>query len=180
MGRHALIVEDDADAARMVAALVSAQGFSAATAHSLLDARRQLESKPPDVLLLDLHLPDGDGLALLQDENVKLNSEVVLITGHASLESSIQALRLGASDYLVKPVSATQLQRTLSRVIRPSILRDEADKLMQGLARTGRFGLLVGRSAQMEQVYRQVARVAATSVTVFISGESGTGKELAA
>jgi two-component system response regulator AtoC len=180
MGRHALIVEDDADAARMVAALVSAQGFSAATAHSLLDARRELQARQPDVLLLDLHLPDGDGLALLQDEGVKLNSEVVLITGHASLESSIQALRLGASDYLVKPVSATQLQRTLSRVIRPSILREESDKLIQGVARTGRFGLLVGRSAPMEEVYRQIARVAATSVTVFISGESGTGKELAA
>src|SRR4051812_29127684 len=153
MGRHALIVEDDADAARVVAALVSAQGFSAATAHSLNDARRQLEARTPDVLLLDLHLPDGDGLALLQDESVTLNSEVVLITGHASLESSIQALRLGASDYLVKPISASQLQRTLSRVIRPSILRDEADKMMKDVAQGGRFGLLVGRSKAMQLVY---------------------------
>src|SRR3982750_2139074 len=150
---HALIVEDDADAARMVAALVSAQGFSAATAHSLLDARRELQARQPDVLLLDLHLPDGDGLALLQDEGVKLNSEVVLITGHASLESSIQALRLGASDYLVKPVNLKQLQGILSRVMRPSALQAELASLTAEWETNGHFGPLWGRSPPMRRLY---------------------------
>ncbi|HUR88040.1 MAG TPA: sigma-54 dependent transcriptional regulator [Ramlibacter sp.] len=177
---HALIVDDDADAARMVAALVSAQGFTAETAHTLRDARRQLARLHPDVVLLDLQLPDGDGITLLREEPLIADSEVVLITGRPSLESSIEALRYGASDYLVKPVSAGQLQGTLSRVMRPSILRAEAQALMRDVDSDGRFAELVGRSPAMRRVYEQIARVAGTSVSVLINGESGTGKELAA
>jgi two-component system response regulator AtoC len=177
---HALIVEDDADSARMMAALVGAEGFSAATAHSLGEARRQMAMQQPDLVLLDLLLPDGNGMSLLDEQDLIGNSEVVLMTGHASLETSIQALRYGAADYLIKPVSAKQLQSILSRVTKPSVLRAEVDSLNENLQRTGRFGHLVGRSEPMRRVYEQIARVAGTSVTVFITGESGTGKELVA
>jgi DNA-binding NtrC family response regulator len=177
---HALIVDDDADSARMAAALVSAQGFSAETAYSLRDARRQLAAQQPDVVLLDLELPDGDGISLLRESELVADSEVVLVTGHASLESSIQALRYGASDYLLKPLSASQLQGTLSRLMRPSFLRTEARLLMREVDESGRFAELVGRSPVMRHVYEQITRVASTSVTVLISGESGTGKEVAA
>jgi two-component system response regulator AtoC len=177
---HALIVEDDADSARMMAALVANEGFSAATALTLRDARRQLALQQPDVVLLDLHLPDGNGMALLDDDLLIGNSEVVLMTGHASLETSIQALRYGAADYLIKPVSAKQLQSILSRVMKPSVLQAEVKTLHEDLQRTGRFGHLVGKSGPMKSVYEQIARVAGTSVTVFIAGESGTGKELVA
>jgi two-component system response regulator AtoC len=177
---HALIVEDDADSARMMAALVGEQGFSAATARSLHDARKQLAMQQPDVVLLDLRLPDGNGMSLLDDPKLIGNSEVVLMTGHASLETSIQALRYGAADYLIKPVSAKQLQSILSRVTRPSVLRAEVETMNEEFQRTGRFGHLVGKSEPMKRVYEQVARVAGTSVTVFVSGESGTGKELVA
>lgn len=177
---HALIVEDDADAARMMAQLVSNEGFSAATAQSLREARRQLALQQPDVVLLDLRLPDGSGMALLDDPELIGNSEVVLMTGHATLETSIQALRYGAADYLVKPVSAKQLHGILSRVMKPSVLKDEVRSLHRDLQRTGRFGHLVGTSSAMTRVYEQVARVAGTSVTVFVTGESGTGKELVA
>ncbi len=177
---HALIVEDDADSARMMAALVTTEGFSAATARSLDDARRQMALQQPDLVLLDLRLPDGNGMSLLDEQDLIGNSEVVLMTGHASLETSIQALRYGAADYLVKPVSAKQLQSILSRVTRPSVLRAEVDTLTEDLRRTGRFGHLVGRSEPMQGVYEQIARVAGTSVTVFVTGESGTGKELVA
>ena len=177
---HALIVEDDADSARMMATLVANEGFSAATAQSLRDARRQIALQQPDVVLLDLRLPDGNGMALLDDPELLGNSEVVLMTGHATLETSIQALRYGAADYLIKPVSAKQLQSILSRVMKPSVLHAEVRTLHEDLLRTGRFGHLVGVSEPMKLVYEQIARVAGTSVTVFISGESGTGKELVA
>src|SRR4051812_7151408 len=177
---HALIVEDDADSAQMMAALVGAQGFSAATARSLRDARRQMAMQQPDLVLLDLRLPDGNGMSLLDEQSLIGNSEVVLMTGHASLETSIQALRYGAADYLIKPVSAKQLQSILSRVTKPSVLRAEVDTLNDDLQRSGRFGHLVGKSDPMKHVYEQIARVAGTSVTVFIAGESGTGKELVA
>jgi DNA-binding NtrC family response regulator len=177
---HALIVEDDAESARMVAALVSAQGFSAAMAGSLRDARRQLATQPPDVVLLDIHLPDGNGITLLRDEELVADSEVVLMTGQPSLESSIEALRHGASDYLLKPISSAQLQGVLARAMRPAQLRADAGARMGEVENSARFMHLVGRSAAMRHVYSQIARVAATSVAVFITGDSGTGKELAA
>ena len=184
MSGHALIVEDDADAACMVAALVAGQGYSAATALSLQDARKQLALQPADLLLLDLRLPDGNGLSLLDEQDLVGAPEIVLMTGHASLETSIAALRHGALDYLIKPVSAGQLQGTLARVLKPAQREAAASAVQQTLrhevARSGRFGHLVGRSDSMRRVYEQVARVAGTSVTVFITGESGTGKELVA
>jgi DNA-binding NtrC family response regulator len=177
---HALIVEDDSDAAKMMAALVASDNFTVATAHNLGDARRQLVLQPPDIVLLDLQLPDGSGMSLFDDPELLAQSEVVLITGHASLDTSIQALRLGAADYLVKPVSAKQLHGILSRVMRPSALKAELATMSAKWKDTGTFGHLWGRSLSMQRVYEQISRVAGTAVTVFITGESGTGKELVA
>ena len=123
---HALIVDDDADAAETMATLIANEGFTVATAGSLRDARRQMALQEPDIVLLDLMLPDGSGMELFDDAKQLPNAEVVLITGHASLETSIQALRLGAADYLVKPMNLKQLQGVLSRVTKPSALKAES------------------------------------------------------
>jgi len=105
---------------------------------------------------------------------------LVLMTGQASLETSIRALRIGAADYLVKPINPQHLKGLLSRLIAPSQLRAELDEVQELWRETGRFGHLIGRSQPMQRVYRQISRVAGTAVTVFIHGESGTGKELVA
>ncbi|WP_284616668.1 sigma-54-dependent transcriptional regulator [Aquabacterium humicola] len=180
MAQHALIVDDDVDAADMLAALVEGERFTVAIAHSLAEARKQVLLHPPDIVLLDLQLPDGSGMALFDDAQLIARSEIVLITGHASLESSIQALRLGAADYLIKPITLKHLRGVLSRVTSPQKLRAEVDDLTAGLAESGHFGGLWGRSAPMRRVYQQISRVAGTGVTVFITGESGTGKEVVA
>jgi DNA-binding NtrC family response regulator len=177
---HALIVEDETDVAEMMAALIASEGFTAATAHTLRDARRQLAMQEPDLVLLDLMLPDGSGMDLFKEPESLANTEVVLITGHASLETSIQALRLGAADYLIKPFNIKQLQGILSRVTRPSALKAELADMATELEKSGRFGHMYGRSQPMQRVYAQVSRVAGTAVTVLITGESGTGKEVAA
>jgi two-component system response regulator AtoC len=177
---HALIVEDDADSAETMAALIASQGFTVAIARTLRDARRQVILQLPDLVLLDLQLPDGSGMDLFQDNQLVANSEIVLITGHASLESSIQALRMGAADYLVKPVNLKQLQGILSRVMRPSALQAELASLTAEWETNGHFGHLWGRSPPMRRIYEQIARVAVTAVSVFITGESGTGKEVVA
>jgi DNA-binding NtrC family response regulator len=177
---HALIVDDEADSAETMAMLIANEGFTVATAGSLRDARRQMALQEPDIVLLDLVLPDGNGMELFQDAKALPNTEVVLITGHASLETSIQALRLGAADYLVKPMSLKQLQGVLSRVTKPSALKAEVVDLQTGLERDGHFGQLWGKSPSMRRVYEQISRVASTSVTVFITGESGSGKEVVA
>jgi two-component system response regulator AtoC len=175
-----LLVDDDSDAAETLAMLIANEGFTVATAGSLRDARRQIALQEPDIVLLDLMLPDGSGMELFNDAKQLANTELVLITGHASLETSIQALRLGAADYLVKPMSLKQLQGVLSRVTKPSALKAAAGDLQSVLEEEGHFGALWGRAAPMRKIYQQIVRVAATNVSVFITGESGTGKEVVA
>jgi DNA-binding NtrC family response regulator len=177
---HVLIVEDDADSARMMAALVSKEGFSAAIAPTLQAARRMIAMQMPQVILLDLQLPDGLGLSLCEDAELTGRCEIVLMTAHASLETSIRALRLGAVDYLIKPVNPGHLRGILARRMPPSVLQAELGTLRAGWEATGRFGQMTGRSEPMQRVYEQVASVAGTAISVFITGESGTGKELVA
>ncbi|MDG0854244.1 sigma-54-dependent transcriptional regulator [Roseateles puraquae] len=177
---HALVVDDDHDSAASLRELIAGEQFTVAVAHNLRDARRQIALQQPDILLLDLRLPDGNGMDLLADPKLVANSEVVLCTGHANLETSIQALRLGAADYLVKPVNLTQLQGVLSRIMKPAALQAEVQGLTANLDETGHFGHLWGRSPPMKRIYEQISRVAGTSVSVFITGESGTGKEVVA
>ena len=177
---HTLIVEDDKDAAQMLAALVAREGHSVSSAGSLASARQLLAMHQPDLLLLDVHLPDGSGFELFENAELLSDTEVVLITGQASMETSIKALRLGAADYLVKPVNPAHIKGLLSRLIRPSQLRAELAEIMQLWRQTGNFGQLIGETSGMQAVFQQIARVAGTAVTVFLHGESGTGKELVA
>jgi DNA-binding NtrC family response regulator len=177
---HALIVDDDVDSADTLRELVAAERFSVAVAHNLRDARKQIALQQPDIVLLDLQLPDGTGMDLFNDAQLLANSEVVLITGHASLETSIQALRLGAADYLIKPINMRHLQGVLSRFMKPAALKAEVADLSANIARSGHFGQLWGTSEPMLKVYEQISRVAGTGVTVFVTGESGTGKEVVA
>jgi two-component system, NtrC family, response regulator AtoC len=177
---HVLVIDDDSDSAETLAMLVATEGLTVATAGSLRDARRQMALQTPDLVLLDLVLPDGNGLELLEDTRSMPQTEVVLVTGHASLDTSIQALRRGAVDYLVKPVAPQQLQKLLARVGAPCPLHQEAQELEAKLETEGHFGALWGRAPAMRRVYEQVMRVACTNVTVFVTGESGTGKEVVA
>lgn len=177
---HALVVDDDTDSAASLRALIAGENFTVAVAHNLRDARRQIALQQPDILLLDLKLPDGNGMDLLADQQLVANSEVVLVTGHANLETSIQALRLGAADYLVKPINLKQLQGVLSRIMKPAALKAEVEGLAANVATRGHFGHLYGKSEAMQRIYEQISRVAGTGVTVFITGESGSGKEVVA
>jgi two-component system, NtrC family, response regulator AtoC len=177
---HALIVDDDVDSANSLKTLVAAESFTVAVAYNLRDARRQIALQQPDIVLLDLQLPDGNGMDLFSDPQLLANSEVVLITGHASLETVIQALRLGAADYLIKPINLRQLQGVLSRFMKPAALKAEVADMTATVASSGNFGQLWGRAPAMQRVYEQISRVAGTGVTVFITGESGTGKEVVA
>ena len=177
---HVLIVDDEPNSAEMLATVVRGEGFTTAVAGSLREARQQLVMMPAQVVLLDLRLPDGSGMDLFEDTELRGDAEIVLITGHASLETSIQALRLGAADYLTKPVAVAQLKRVLSRLAQPGDLRAEISGMRQEFRTSGRFGKLWGRSEPMHRVYDQIARVAPTVVSVLLVGESGTGKEVVA
>jgi len=177
---HVLIVDDDNNTREALAAFASQEGFTVASAGSIAEARIQLVRQRPDVVLMDLKLPDGSGMDLFDDLEDRTNVETILITGHASIETAVEALRLGASDYLTKPVNIQRLKAVLARVPRSGELRAEIGALRDELRRLGRFGRLVGRSPAMQDVYDRIARVAPTEATVLLLGESGTGKEVVA
>jgi DNA-binding NtrC family response regulator len=177
---HVLIVDDDNNTREALAAFATQEGFTVATAGSVAEARIQLVRQRPDVVLVDLQLPDGTGIDLFDDLEDRTNVETILITGHASVESAVEALRLGASDYLTKPVNIQRLKSVLERVPKSGELRAEIGALRDELRRMGRFGRLVGRSPAMQEVYDKIARVAPTEATVLLLGESGTGKEIVA
>ncbi len=177
---HVLVVDDDANTRDALLALAQAEGFTTAGAGSVQEARIQLGRQRPDVVLMDLRLPDGSGIDLFEELDDPASIETILITGHASIETAVEALRLGASDYLTKPVNVQRLKSALGRVPKSGELRAEIGQLRDELHRLGRFGRLVGRSAPMQVVYDKIARVAPTEATVLLLGESGTGKEIVA
>jgi DNA-binding NtrC family response regulator len=175
----ALVVDDNPDFRASMALLVQREGFAVDEAESLATARERLASHAADVVLIDLGLPDGDGLELVRDEEYA-GAAFVVITGNASIDSAVSALREGAADYLTKPVDRARLKSVLAHVSRQRALRAEVSSLRGELRELGRFGALIGRSKPMQEVYDLIARVAPTSATVFVTGESGTGKELVA
>ncbi|HEV2852918.1 MAG TPA: sigma-54 dependent transcriptional regulator [Thermoanaerobaculia bacterium] len=176
---HALAVDDDPNFLSALAELIEGQGFTTNTACTLRDARAQVSHRTPDVALVDLYLPDGSGIDLLKDLELGASTEVVLMTGHADVESAVQALRLGASDYLTKPLDIGRLKSILANVASVQPAAPSAAPVAE-TPEVGRLGLLLGASPPMQALYEMLNRVAPTDASVFLIGESGTGKDLAA
>jgi len=174
---QALIVDDEPNALSAMAELVEHEGFSTVTAGTLADARAHLAQDKPDVVLVDLMLPDGSGLSLLDEMDPARRAEVILISGHASVDSAIAALRVGVLDYLTKPVDLRRLKTVLANVSRTMAYKEEIGNLRDELRQLGHFGRLIGNSPPMQKVYDLIGKVAPTNATVLLIGESGTGKE---
>ncbi|HYD80475.1 MAG TPA: sigma-54 dependent transcriptional regulator [Paucimonas sp.] len=177
---HVLIVDDDSNTRDALIEITAAEGFTTAIAGSVREAQQQILRRRPDLVLVDIKLPDGSGMDIFKDVDVHATTQLILITGHASVETAVEALRLGASDYLTKPVNLRRLKALLSRVPRTSDLKEEIGALRGELRKLGRFGQMLGAAPVMQKLYNHIARVAPTEATVLLLGESGTGKELAA
>ncbi|OBR49196.1 sigma-54-dependent transcriptional regulator [Paraburkholderia tropica] len=177
---HVLIVDDDAETREALAAAVGEDGLTTAQAGDLREARIQLIRQMPDVVFTDLTLPDGSGTDLFQDLDLRWGVELVVITGHATVETAVDALRNGAIDYLVKPINLQRVKAILNSLPRAGDLKAEIGTLRGELRSMGRFGLMLGNSPVMQDVYDQISRVAPTPASVMLVGESGTGKEVAA
>src|ERR1700687_3308379 len=176
--RHALVVDDDPAILTALADLVEREGFTTTVASTVTDALAVIRTKNPDVVLTDLVLPDGNGIHLLKDLDAA--TQVVLITGHASVDTAVEALLMGASDRLTRPVDVARLKTVLANIARTKQLKEEIGSLRTELRKLGRFGLLIGASPTMQKLYDLIARVAPTEATVLVTGESGTGKDLVA
>ncbi len=177
---HVLIVDDDDNTREALTQLVIAEGFTVAAARDVREGTIQLGRQVPDAILSDLRLPDGSGLDLLRNLDPRHGVRTILMTGHASVDSAVDALRLGVADYLVKPVDIRRLHAVLARIPRTIDLRAHIAQSRRTLDEEGRFGAMVGRSPAMLKLYDEIARVGPTDATVLVIGESGTGKELVA
>jgi two-component system response regulator HydG len=170
-----LLVDDEPDFVAAAIEMVQLHGHTVESAARLEDARRILSSNVPDVLLLDLMLPDGNGLELLEELRDSAVKRVVFITGHPGIKSLIKNLSGPSVSYLTKPIDSRELISLLSEV--------EADDDGAGMEHTveaKHFGLLIGESGPMQAVYQQIEKVARTGSPVLVLGETGTGKELVA
>src|SRR5438105_1087148 len=176
---RALIVDDDLEILKVLRELVEREGFAVTCAPGLKQAREAIAATMPDIVLVDIHLPDGSGLDLL-DGLGPASPEVVLITGEASVETAVEALRRGVADYLTKPVDFARLKAMLGNLARALEMKSEIGTLRTELRKMGRFGRLVGASPPMQKVYDLIGRVARTDAGILITGETGTGKEVVA
>ena len=174
---HLLIVDDDASTLASLARAFRLAGHQATVCDNAARALELLKSQPFDMLLSDVVMPGKDGLALLEDlRNLGISLPVVMVSGQASIEMAVRATRLGAVDFLEKPLSTDKLLLTVENVLKLKRLEDENRELRQ---RVGKHSIVYSGEA-MQRLMAQVERVAASEARVCIMGETGTGKELIA
>jgi two-component system nitrogen regulation response regulator NtrX len=171
-----LVIDDDSALRKVCLDLLSARGYRALGAASVGDGLRAFAERAPSAVLLDLKLPDGTGLDVLRELlRRSAATPVIVISGLGSVSDAVEAMRLGAAEYLEKPVGRERLYEVLERTLSPRGPLEEPASADGG----PRYGM-VGRSEPMQRVYQLVEMVAPTRARVLISGERGTGKELVA
>ncbi len=171
-----LLIEDDRTLSRLLAMQLAAEGYRVSTANDAGTARELAEREDPSLTLLDVRLPDRDGLELLPF--LCERCPVIVLTAFGSIDQAVAAIKQGAQDYLVKPVRPEVLKLSVRRALETAELRRSYDYLKREIR--AREGGMVGASTAMAELERSIALVAPTDTTVLLLGESGTGKELAA
>lgn len=178
--RKILLVEDVLSMSMLFTKHLEAAGIHAMAVEDLASARVAQSKDNFDLLLLDLNLPDGDGLAYLEElRGTPMETPAIVITADASLNNAVRAMKLGALDYLVKPFSESRLVTTVNNTLERVQLRRQVETLRHE-TQDGAFYDFIGNSVAMQKVYRTIENVAPSKATVFITGASGTGKELCA
>jgi DNA-binding NtrC family response regulator len=176
-----LIVEDDEDYRKTVTRWFLRRGYRVQEASTADDALDRFQRQQFHVGVFDLRMPGKSGLELLQQiKELSPETEVVLLTGEGTIETAVEAMKLGALDYLLKPFPLTELESVVQRAAETSTLRKENRQLKALLQRSQGKLDMIGRSAPMQEVFRLIERAGPTDKAIVIQGESGTGKELVA
>jgi DNA-binding NtrC family response regulator len=176
-----LLVDDDDAFRKVLARELGRLGYDVATAESGGAALERIADRTPDIVLLDLRLPDRDGLEVLEAIREKSpGTDVIMLTGHGSIDTAIQAVRAGAFDYVAKPCPLDDLEVRIQRALERQSLRRRASLLERGLIPPDLAGSFVGESAEFRRLAELVGRVAPSDSTVLITGETGSGKEMVA
>jgi len=181
MTAHVLLVEDEVNMAKTQAKILQRKGYEVDTAGNGREALRLLDRAAFDVVITDLKMPVMDGMQLLREMNIKERGcAVIVLTGHGTIESAVEAMQRGAADYLTKPCNPDELLLKVDKLLETKRLREEVEHLRREVRAYKKFGALIGQNSVMWQIYGIIGAVSANKSTVLVTGESGTGKELVA
>ena len=180
MKKRILLVDDEAGIRASLTVVLEPvyETLSASTAQEGLDLFRR---ESPHLVLLDVVMPGMDGLALLKiirEEDARI--PVIMLTGTKTVKTAVEAMKLGAADYLAKPFDVEELRLIVAKTLETGELEQEVLQLRAQVAKRYSFHNLIGKSPAMQEIYSKIEQVADTKTTVLITGESGTGKELVA
>jgi DNA-binding NtrC family response regulator len=174
-----LIVDDEENARMNIGSFLTGRGFETVGVSTLGEAREQVQRGIPDIILLDVQLPDGYGPILLEETaHLPTRPPIILITAFADVEMAVEAMKNGAHDFLQKPIQFTVLEKSIRRAQEIVAMRQELAHLRE--TQHHRFDFIVGKSKAMGLLVHHAQRAAAASVSVLITGETGTGKEVLA
>jgi two-component system response regulator PilR (NtrC family) len=175
------VIDDEPIILEVLGQLLTSEGYEVESSSSGEEALQKYESRTFDLVLLDLMMPGMSGLDVLRAlQRIQPEALVIIITAYASVESAIEAMKIGAFDYVQKPFKHEELLLTIARALSHKSLRDENLRLRSELDRKFSFSNIIGRSRAMEKVFDLIRAAAPTRSTILIEGESGTGKELVA
>ncbi|HZU98248.1 MAG TPA: sigma-54 dependent transcriptional regulator [Planctomycetota bacterium] len=182
MSQRILVVEDEIVLNRSLVQRLVREGYAAEGARSAAEARKALESEGWDLVLLDMRLPDSHGLGLLREIREKNPDQLMMMmTAYSSIEDAVEAIKLGAADYVKKPFEAEELLLRIRRAFETTALRHEVKVARERSRERSALASVVGETPRMRELHEMVRRVAASEAsTVLITGESGSGKDLIA
>jgi DNA-binding NtrC family response regulator len=174
-----VVIDDEVNAAAALETLLKEDGYEVTRAHDARAGLQLLEKEEPDVVLTDLRMPGMDGIELLSKiKEIRPETLVILMTAYGTVKTAVRAMKLGAEDYLGKPIDVEELEVVLQKAIEKKGLLKETRHLRERLEHKYRFDNLVGESPEMLTVFKAIRQVAPSSASVLLLGESGTGKEL--
>jgi DNA-binding NtrC family response regulator len=177
----ALVVDDDLEMCGLLSDVLKGEAFSVITTHDSLEASKILKKEELDIVITDLKMKGLKGLDLLEKtKQVSPLTPVIIITAFGTIESAIQAIKMGAYDYITKPFQMDELILTVKKALENRLLKKEVVRLKKEVESRYHFHHLIGKSPLMQKIYDLIERISDTSSNVLITGESGTGKELVA
>lgn len=176
-----LVIDDDLSICETLELYLTEEGYKVYTANTGTDGLNKFVETSPDVVILDIRLPDISGFMVLEDlreenENVK----VIMITAHHDMESTINAMKGGAFDYIHKPIHIDELDMAIKKAIKTQEMEKKIDGLLMEPSRSFKVGDIIGSGREMREIFKTIGVVSQSRTTVLIQGESGTGKELIA
>jgi two-component system response regulator AtoC len=176
-----LVIDDDVSISETLELYLTEEGYDVVTAHTGTEGLNKFVKHSPDVVILDIRLPDIDGFMVLEDlreenENVK----VIMITAHHDMDSTIKAMKEGAFDYIHKPINVDELDIAIKKAVKTYEMEKKIDGLLMEPSRHFKVGDIIGSGREMSEIFKTIGVVSQSRTTVLIEGESGTGKELIA